>query len=152
MAELPQHGISPTFIPSWPEAAEAALRQAVDSPQPSAALREVASEHPDFLTVWAELAERALAEGDSVAGYAFARVGYHRGLDTIRRAGWRGQGPVPWSHRPNQGFLRSLDALRRAALAIGEAGEPQRCREFLLQLDPEDHLGVAGNERENRPH
>lgn len=137
------HGVTPTQIPAWPATLTHALEAAIASDEPAAALREVAAAAPAYLPAWAELAERALAAGDPVAAYAFARVGYHRGLDAIRAAGWRGQGPVPWAHEPNRGFLRSLDALRRAALAIGEAGEPERCREFLLQLDPDDHLGVA---------
>ncbi len=144
MAELPLHGVTDTHIPAWPDRAEQMLATALDAADTESALREVASEFPEFLTVWAELAERALADGDPIKAYAFARVGYHRGLDTIRRAGWRGQGPVPWAHEPNRGFLRSLDALRRAALAIGEPGEPERCRDFLIQLDPADHLGLAG--------
>ncbi|WP_425301001.1 DUF3151 family protein, partial [Nocardia farcinica] len=45
--------------------------------------------------------------------YAFARTGYHRGLDLLRRNGWKGFGPVPWSHEPNRGFLRSVGALAR---------------------------------------
>ena len=143
MPELPLHGVTPTHLPAWPDDAEAALASAVDADDPDAALRDVVAAHPAFLPAWATLAERALAADDPVAAYAFARVGYHRGLDAIRGAGWRGQGPVPWDHEPNQGFLRALDALRRAALAIDEEGEPDRCRDFLLQLDPSDHLGVA---------
>ena len=54
--------------------------------------------------------------------YAYARVGYHRGLDLLRRNGWKGHGPVPWEHEPNRGFLRCLHALARAAAAIGETG------------------------------
>jgi hypothetical protein len=39
--------------------------------------------------------------------------------------------------------LRALEALRRAAGAIGETDEEQRCAVFLRQLDPEigSHLG-----------
>ncbi|HMC68757.1 MAG TPA: DUF3151 family protein, partial [Mycobacteriales bacterium] len=44
--------------------------------------------------------------------------------------------PVPWSHAPNQGFLRSLHALGRAAAAIGETDEAQRCGTFLDDSDP----------------
>jgi Protein of unknown function (DUF3151) len=66
-----------------------------------------------------------------VESYAYARTGYHRGLDALRRAGWRGQGPIPWEHEPNQGFLRSLRALGRAAEAIGESDEAERCDTFL---------------------
>lgn len=96
----------------------------------------VAQQHPDFSEAWAALAERALDSGDAVTGYAFARTGYHRGLDQLRRAGWKGHGPVPWSHRPNQGFLRALAALARAAGAIGETEEETRCRQFLADSDP----------------
>jgi uncharacterized protein DUF3151 len=66
-----------------------------------------------------------------VGAYAFARTGYHRGLDQLRRAGWKGYGPIPWEHEPNQGFLRSLAALANAATAIGEEDEAQRCQVFL---------------------
>jgi hypothetical protein len=83
------------------------------------------------------LAERSLGAGDDLTAYAFARVGYHRGLDALRKAGWRGTGPIPWSHEPNRGVLRSLYALRRAADAIGEADEVARLDEFLRTSDPD---------------
>ncbi|MCW2587526.1 MAG: hypothetical protein JWN55_3042, partial [Frankiales bacterium] len=65
-----------------------------------------------------------------------ARVGYHRGLDALRRNGWKGFGPVPWAHAPNQGFLRALYALGRAADEIGERAEADRIRTFLDDSDP----------------
>jgi hypothetical protein len=71
-----------------------------------------------------------------VTAYAFARTGYHRGLDQLRQNGWHGAGPVPWSHRPNQGFLRSLHQLAVAATAIGETDEAARCAQFLRDCDP----------------
>jgi hypothetical protein len=95
----------------------------------------VAAAAPTSSLAWAVLAERALPEAP-VTSYAYARTGYHRGLDQLRRAGWRGQGPVPWSHEPNQGFLRALAALSRAAGAIGEDEERDRCRTFLADSDP----------------
>ncbi|NKY40652.1 DUF3151 family protein, partial [Cellulomonas septica] len=52
--------------------------------------------------------------------------------DALRRAGWRGRGPVPVDHAPNQGFLRALLALAEAAEAIGETDESQRCEQFLV--------------------
>jgi hypothetical protein len=58
-------------------------------------------------------------------------------LDALRRAGWKGQGPIPWSHAANRGFLRALHALAEAAAAIGESDEATRCREFLTDSDPE---------------
>jgi len=44
---------------------------------------------------------------------------------------------VRWRHETNRGFLRSVEALRRAAEAIGEIDEAQRCALFLSQLDPD---------------
>lgn len=96
----------------------------------------VARAHPTSSLVWAELAERALEAGDDVAGYAYARVGYHRGLDLLRRHGWKGAGPIPWSHADNRGFLRALAALGRAAARFGEADEVDRIRAFLADADP----------------
>jgi hypothetical protein len=99
-----------------------------------AALAAVVARDPRCLQAWADLAELAT---DPVESYAYARVGYHRGLDALRAAGWRGSGYVRWRYDTNRGFLRALDALRRAAGAIGEVDEEQRCDLFLRQLDPE---------------
>jgi Protein of unknown function (DUF3151) len=121
-------GPSATYLPA-DEAAAAALAAAADP-------AEVAARFPGYCAAWAALAERALAADEPVAGYAFARTGYHRGLDQLRRAGWRGHGPVPWEHEPNQGFLRALHALALAAAAIGEEDEAVRCREFLADASP----------------
>lgn len=122
-------GPEPTRLPARPDA-QAALDSGTDP-------AEVAAAHPDFSAAWAALAERALAGDEPVAGYAYARTGYHRGLDQLRRAGWKGFGPVPWDHVPNRGFLRALAALAKAAKAIGETDEYDRCREFLADADPE---------------
>ena len=109
----------------------------LDDPQASDALRagtdpaSVAARHPACCAAWAALAERAIDAGDPVAAYAYARTGYHRGLDQLRGSGWKGYGPIPWEHEPNQGFLRSLHMLGLAAAAIGEDDEAQRCSEFL---------------------
>ncbi|HVX68741.1 MAG TPA: DUF3151 domain-containing protein [Mycobacteriales bacterium] len=97
---------------------------------------EVAAAHPTHSAAWAALADRAFAAGSVIESYAYARVGYHRGLDSLRRAGWKGHGPVPWSHEPNRGFLRCLHALGRAAGAIGETDEATRCKQFLDDSDP----------------
>lgn len=151
MSDLPLHPTDTELPPADPDASTA-LADALSSTQPDAdaglvetgqRLRQVAAAHPTYLDAWARLAEWALDAGDAVAAYAFARTGYHRGLDAIRKAGWRGSGPVPWRHEPNRGFLRSVSALMRAAGAIGETGEAARCRDFLLELDPEDALGAG---------
>jgi hypothetical protein len=101
-----------------------------------AAVKAVAAEHPAYSAAWAALAADALADGEPVTAYAYARTGYHRGLDALRRNGWKGHGPVPWSHVPNQGFLRCLHTLSLAAAEIGEADEAARCAQFLRDSDP----------------
>jgi Protein of unknown function (DUF3151) len=105
-----------------------------------------AASFPATSLPWAVLAERALDAGRDVEGYAYARTGYHRGLDALRRSGWKGHGPVPWSHEPNRGFLRALAALGRAAAAIGEDEERDRISIFIHDCDPEaaDALNVLG--------
>ncbi len=134
----------PTQLPEDPAAAELPGGGATDVPVER--LREVAAAHPASALAWALLAQEALGAGRTVEGYAYARTGYHRSLDALRRAGWRGQGEVPWSHRPNRGFLRSLAALARAAEAIGENDEANRCRQFLVDSSAEGAqvLGVPG--------
>lgn len=97
---------------------------------------QIAAAHPSSSAAWAALAEEALGRGFAVEGYAYARTGYHRGLDALRKSGWRGTGPVPWSHGPNQGFLRALYALSLAAASIGETEEAERCSAFLNDCDP----------------
>jgi hypothetical protein len=121
-------GPAPTLLPDEPEPRAALERGA----EPAA----VAASHPTHCAAWAALAESAFDRGAVIESYAYARVGYHRGLDALRRNGWKGHGPVPWSHEPNRGFLRSLAALGRAAAAIGENDEAHRCEAFLRDCDP----------------
>ena len=117
-------GPAPTYLPEDEDAA-VALREAHDTPA------EVAARFPAYSAAWAALAVQALWRDDPVTAYAYARTGYHRGLDQLRRAGWHGHGPIPWEHEANRGFLRALHALGAAAAAIGEDAEARRCREFL---------------------
>jgi hypothetical protein len=119
----------------WRESLEAALL--LSDVKRQAAVLAVAGRYPRFLDAWASLAE---SSADDVQSYAYARVGYHRGLDALRAAGWRGSGYVRWRHETNRGFLRSLESLRRAAEAIGETDEQERCARFLRQLDPDRPL------------
>lgn len=115
-------GPDPTLLPVDPAAAE--LDGGTDP-------AKVAAAHPTSAIAWAQLAENALAAGETIAGYAYARTGYHRSLDMLRRNGWKGHGPVPWEHEPNRGFLRCLAILAVAARAIGETDEWERCSTFL---------------------
>jgi hypothetical protein len=128
-----------TLLPADPPA-DAALAGATTE----AGAKGVAAKFPAYSAAWARLAELALSAGDPVAAYAYARTGYHRGLDQLRRNGWRGHGPVPWSHAPNQGFLRAVNALGRAADAIGEAEEAARCAQLLRDSDPAAGDALSG--------
>ena len=128
-----------TLLPAEPDVVEA-LHGASRADLPA-----IVVAHPTSSLAWAALADAAHAEGRTLDSYAYARVGYHRGLDALRKAGWRGQGPVPWRHEPNRGVLRALYALRRAADAIGETAEVQRLTEFL---DGADHSAIAQIEAE----
>jgi hypothetical protein len=121
-------GPPPTLLPDEPEA-----RQMLEAHVDPA---DVAARFPTCSAAWATLADAAYERGAVVESYAYARVGYHRGLDALRRNGWKGHGPVPWSHAPNQGFLRSLHALGRAAEAIEEVEEAERVHAFLDDSDP----------------
>ncbi len=129
-------GPPPTHLPDDPAAAELAA---------GASAADVARAHPESPAAWAALAEQALAEGaDDLTCYAYARVGYHRSLDLLRRNGWKGHGPVPWEHEPNRGFLRSLAALARSADRIGETPEAERCATFLRDSSPSGYDALLG--------
>jgi hypothetical protein len=110
---------------------EQACRQPADERR--AAVAAVVASAPRYLDAWAELGDLGR---DVVERYAAYRVGYHRGLDTLRASGWRGSGYVRWSEPTNRGFLRSLRGLGEMAAEIGETDEAERCHTFLLQLDP----------------
>ncbi|HUR06409.1 MAG TPA: DUF3151 domain-containing protein [Nonomuraea sp.] len=121
-------GPPPTLLPD--EAEPRALLEAGTDP------KDVAARFPTHSAAWAALADAAFARGEVIESYAYARVGYHRGLDALRRNGWKGFGPIPWPHAPNQGFLRALHALGRAATSIEETDEAQRVNAFLDDSDP----------------
>jgi hypothetical protein len=123
-------GEPPATLLPRDEEADAALAAGADP-------AEVAAAHPTASGAWAALAVRAAAAGSTIEAYAYARTGYHRGLDALRRNGWKGFGPVPRSHEPNRGFLRCVALLGRAAGAIGETAEEERCAQLLRDCDPE---------------
>lgn len=124
-----------TRLDEAPEAAQSRLAAALGAPidRRRDALADVVRSFPAWSEAWARLGELAR---DDVEAYACYRVGYHRGLDALRRCGWRGSGYVRWSHPPNRGFLRCVTGLANAAAAIGETDEEERCSLFLRQLDP----------------
>jgi Protein of unknown function (DUF3151). len=123
---------SETRLPEEPEVQAALAGAAADADL----LRSAVAAHPDSSLAWAALADVTFDPQRTLESYAYARVGYHRGLDALRKAGWRGAGTIPWTHPGNRGVLRSLYALRRAADAIGERAEVVRLTEFLTDADP----------------
>ncbi|MBT2402124.1 MULTISPECIES: DUF3151 domain-containing protein [unclassified Streptomyces] len=130
-------GPDPTYLP---ENEEAYRRLGEESAAPA----EVAAAFPTFSLAWAALADEAFEAGRVVESYAYARTGYHRGLDSLRRAGWKGHGPIPWDHQANRGFLRCLAALGRAAGAIKETEEAERCNQFLKDSSEEAYAELIG--------
>ncbi len=134
-----------TVLPPEPESAQRALEVALARTGSTQLelLKEVCRAHPSLLDGWARLGQLAYRAQDPVDAYAYSRVGYHRGLDRLRRHGWGGTGQVRWSEPSNRGFLRSLHLLMLASAAIGELEEYVRCRQFLLDLDPADGLQVS---------
>lgn len=128
-------GPAPTYLAEEPEVL--ARIEAGDEGE------DLARAFPTSSLAWSVLAEEALGEGRAVEGYAYARVGYHRGLDALRGRGWKGHGPIPFSHEPNRGFLTCLFLLGQAAAAIGEEDEAVRIAGFLDDSDPEAAAQIA---------
>ncbi|MTV26255.1 DUF3151 family protein [Nitriliruptoraceae bacterium ZYF776] len=125
-----------TVLPPPPAEAADALSAALatDPDQRRDAVAAVVADHPSFVAGWAEL---AAGGRDPIERYAYARVGYHRGLDALRGNGWGGRGFVRWSQPTNRAFLTVLGRLRDAAAEIGETAEVARIDGFLVELDPD---------------
>ncbi|MBV8949713.1 MAG: DUF3151 family protein, partial [Actinobacteria bacterium] len=95
--ELSTEGPPDTVLPAEPAEATAALERAMrEAPERRReAIAGVVARWPRSLDAWAALG----ASGrDPVERYAYFRVGYHRGLDRLRQAGWRGNGYVRFTH------------------------------------------------------
>lgn len=132
---LTPSGPPETVIAAEPAEVRQALAEALaaSGDDRRAAIADVVAGSPRLLDGWARLGDEGR---DVIERYAAYRVGYHRGLDTLRANGWRGSGYVRWEHETNRGFLRALDGLQRTAAEIGEHDEAERCAHFLRQLDP----------------
>jgi hypothetical protein len=129
-------------LPDPPADAAAALQAALQASDSDAALKAVCARWPAFVDAWALLGEHFYRHDQDVEAFACFRTGYHRGLDLLRKNGWRGHGYVPYSHEPNRGTLRAIRGLMLASAALGEPDEAGRCRKLLLDSDPADPFGV----------
>jgi hypothetical protein len=141
--DLPMADRHDTVLPPAPEDLTERLQRAEKAPEGERlqAVGEVVASAPTFLAGWATLA--ALGR-EPIERYAYARVGYHRGLDALRGSGWGGTGLVRWSQPTNRPFLTCVVRLRAAAAEIGEVAEVKRLTEFLQDLDPDwDETNVA---------
>jgi hypothetical protein len=138
MPGLPLADRHETVLP----AADVVLRDAhqsaltLDPAARKVALGELVAGDPTFIAGWAAL---SVLGTEPVERYAYARVGYHRGLDALRANGWGGSGLVRWSQPTNRPFLSCLVRLREAAREIGEVAEVARIDAFLRDLDPDWH-------------
>ena len=105
-----------TVLDPEPSAAVDALTAALATSDPGSrrdAVSAVVARWPEFLDGWARLGELGR---DPVESYAAFRVGYHRGLDRLRRNGWRGSGEVRWdATKPDGQPRRGVDGSRAIA-------------------------------------
>ncbi|HXW39436.1 MAG TPA: DUF3151 family protein, partial [Acidimicrobiales bacterium] len=83
-------GLPETVLPAEPDEVRRDLTAALTGPeeQRRAAIGAVARRAPRSLAAWEALG-RLVEREDDLAAYAYFRVGYHRGLDALRAAGWR---------------------------------------------------------------
>ena len=139
MSDQPVHlstsGPPETVLPQVAPELRARLIAALSKQDSSrrAAVCKVVADNPTFLEGWANIGDLSEPGIDAYMAY---RVGYHRGLDTLRANSWRGSGYVRWSRESNHGFLRCLAGLAEQSRLIGETSEAVRCEQFLIQLDP----------------
>jgi hypothetical protein len=124
-----------TQLPKYsPEAIELlSVALSVDIEKRRDAVCAVVAKYPTFLAGWASIGDLS---APGIEAYMAYRVGYHRGLDSLRANSWRGSGFVRWRFESNRGFLRCLAGLAKNALIIGEISEAERCAQFLIQCDP----------------
>ncbi len=132
---LSPQGPPRTVLPAEDASVLHRLQQAANSGGTAARdlVAGVVADHPRSLFAWCALGDLGR---DPIERYAAYRVGYHRGLDSLRANGWRGSGYVRWADASNRGFLGCLRGLGEMAALIGEHDEADRIALFLVQLDP----------------
>lgn len=134
--KLNRGGLPETVLPSESSEILAGIEEAVSLEALTdtiAKLLRLAEKYPDSIAVWTQL---GAASSEKMQTYAFYRLAYHRGLDALRKNGWRGSGFVRWENSSNRSFLRALHGLQKLSEEIGDIEEATRCNHFLLQLEP----------------
>jgi hypothetical protein len=144
MANLPLTDRHETLLPTVSETLRESYQAALtlDRPARKVAVGELVAANPTFIEGWAALSTLG---NEPIERYAYARVGYHRGLDALRGNGWGGSGLVRWAKPQNRPFLTCLVRLREASRGIGDVAEVERIDAFLRDLDPDwtdDNLPV----------
>ena len=104
-----------------------------ESADKRSALLILASKNPESIGIWCVL---GISSSEMMESYSYFRVAYHRGLDSLRKNGWRGSGFVRWEHESNRYFLFALNQLAEISREIGDHAEAERCNLFLRQLEP----------------
>ncbi len=143
--KLNRGGLPETILPAEDSEILGGIEEALSSGSPSETndpfiisqvinkLLKLVEAYPDSIAIWTQL---GVLSPERMKGYAFFRLAYHRGLDALRKNGWRGSGFVRWEHPSNQSFLRALHGLQMLSKEIGDDEESARCHHFLLQLEP----------------
>ena len=124
-----------TQLPNFdPEAIQSLnLALGVDLSKRRDAVCAVVAKYPTFLAGWASIGDLSTSGIDAYMAY---RVGFHRGVESLRANSWRGSGCGRGRFESNRGFLRCLAGLAKHARIIGETSEAVRCEQFLIQCDP----------------
>jgi|TARA_B100000902_G_scaffold26900_1_gene32425 hypothetical protein len=143
--KLNRGGLPETILPAEDSEILDGIEEALSSGSPSETndpfiisqvinkLLKLVEAYPDSIAIWTQL---GVLSPERMKGYAFFRLAYHRGLDALRKNGWRGSGFVRWEHPSNQSFLRALHGLQMLSKEIGDDEEAARCHHFLFQLEP----------------
>ena len=111
-------------------------------------LYDIARVNPSDIHCWVALSiaiiETTKLEkvDQAVMAYAYARIGYHRGLDILRTNGWFGSGFIRSSVINNRGFLAALALVAITSKNLSYHEESSRCMEFLELIDPNNTIEI----------
>ena len=134
-----------TVIATYDEEAITALLQALAAPENEKKQRVagVAATWPRYLDAWVALGQLST---EPIERYAYFRVGYHRGLDTLRASGWREAATFGGFTKVTEGSFERSEAWHfRRKLSVRQM-RPTGVRSFSASSI---HLGYP---KQNDPH